>query len=123
MPSRVVALGPRAPVRHRNNQAHVYDELGLEFREHHYTRRIIEGTIVFWPEEYFPDHAPLAAFAGTLNLAGYVVPPHQELAAFLRQSPVRFRLLLGGLLLAKRGEFCVGIDSKGEKLPSGRRSK
>ena len=122
-PSRVVELGPPAPVRHRNNQAHVYDELGLEFREHHYTRRIIEGTIVFWPGEYFPERTPRAAFAGTLNLAGQVVPAYPELIDFLKKSPIRFRPFVGGVYGAKRGEFYVGIDAKGKKLASGRRSK
>ena len=51
---------------HRNNQIHVYDEIGVEFREHHYTRRIMEGTIGFWPEEYVPEFRPRSAFAGEL---------------------------------------------------------
>jgi len=97
--------------------------IGIEFREHHYTRRIVEGTVVFWPEEYFPKYRPRVAFAGELRLAGYVVTPQPALTDFLKACPIRFRPLLGGILSAQRGEFSLGLDARGEKLPSGRRSK
>jgi hypothetical protein len=121
-PSRVVDPHPPAPIGHRNNQVHIYDDLGLEFREHHYTRRIVGGTMVFWPDEYFHNFRPSAGFTGTLILAGYVVPSAPTVMELLKASPIEFQQSLRGVFSARRGEFYVGIRGKGEKLPTGRRS-
>ena len=122
-PSRVVDTGPPAPAGHRNNRRHVYDELGAHFLEHHHTRRMMEGTVVLWPEEESAEFRPRVAFCGTLSLAGYVVPPGVELMDFLKACPIRFRPLVGGLLGARRGGFHLGVHSIGRKLASRRRSK
>jgi hypothetical protein len=112
-----------APVGHRNNQIHVYDELGVYFIEHHYTRRIQGGTVVFWIDEQGYRFTPSTNFNGKLILASYSVPAMPPLLAFLKACPIPFSPFVGGSLFAKNGEYAIHIESQGMKLRSGRRSK
>ena len=120
-PSRIAEPAVRAPVKHRNNQFHVYDTLGLSFQEHHYTRLIAGCDIVFHPEELKVPFAPRMPFSGLLRLGPSDVLPQTDLASQLRQCGIKFEQVLGWLV-ARNGQFSTILTCKGEKLPSGQRS-
>ena len=120
-PSRIVEPAQRAPAGHRNNQIHIYDALGIICHEHHYTR-LVEGiAFVFWPDEA-PAFAPAAAFAGRLTVFGLPLEAGMTGAA-LSALPCSFEPGIGGSLSYEDDKISVIIDTKGKKLPSGRRSK
>lgn len=123
LPSRIVEPVTPAPVKHRNNQMHVYDPFGVYFNEHHQTRRIQGCEIVFWPEEYGVPFKPTESFRGLLQIAGYEVPIRPDLLPFLKDCPVAFKPVLGGWFRAERDGHFVIVTAKGERLRSGRRSK
>lgn len=119
-PDRIEAVGQSAPVGHRNNQIHFYDELGLYLNEHHYTYSITAVTFVLWREE--------AAFRlrneinGQLRLGGIEMNPGiTELD--LQDTKIPFVSELRGTWHFESDELWIGFDSKGEKGPTGRRSK
>lgn len=123
-PSRIVEPKMRAPVGHRNNRLHVYDELGLVFWEHHYTRRIDQCKIVLCPDELqLPgDQPPPRHFPGTLRVGGFVFPPGVvDRETILNACPI---LRPTGLRGSKLEEgFAAHITSSGYKLPRGGRTK
>ena len=122
IPDRVVDPAPPAPVGHRNNQVHVYDDLGLYFHEHHWTRLAMDLVFVFWPEEEGYAFTPRRAFSGHLKLLSYLVPAEASESQFMRECPIQFEEYLSGHWRAGREPFAVGMVSKGTKLRSGRRS-
>jgi hypothetical protein len=122
-PSRVVDPGTSAPARHRNNQIHVYDIHGIYFIEHHYTRRLCDCTIVFWPEEHGFRFTPLRMFSGELRIAGYEMPPEPNLDSLVKVSPIGLKHRIGGMFNSRRNGYAVNLMARGPMLPSGRRSK
>jgi hypothetical protein len=121
IPDRVVDPAPPAPVGHRNNQVHVYDDLGLYFHEHHWTRLAMDLVFVFWPEEESYAFTPRRAFSGHLKLHDYLVPVAASESQFIRACPIPFEEYLSGHWRAGSERFAVGMVSKGDKLRSGRR--
>ena len=121
IPDRIVDPAPPAPVDHRNNQIHVYDDLGLYFLEHHWTR--LAQDLVFWPAEECYAFTPRRAFSGHLKLRDYLVPAGASETQFIRECPIPFEEYLSGHWRAESGRCSVGMVSKGAKLRSGRRSK
>ena len=85
IPDRIVDPAPPAPVDHRNNQIHVYDDLGLYFHEHHWTRLAQDLVFVFWPEEERYAFTPRRAFSGHLKLRDYFVPAGASESQFIRE--------------------------------------
>ena len=123
IPDRIVDPAPPAPVDHRNNQIHVYDDLGLYFHEHHWTRLAQDLVFVFWPEEERYAFTPRRAFSGHLKLRDYFVPAGASESQFIRECPIPFEEYLSGHWRAESGRCSVGMVSKGAKLRSGRSSK
>ena len=123
IPDRIVDPAPPAPVGHRNNQIHVYDDLGLYFHEHHWTRLAEDLVFVYWPEEECYDFTPHQAFSGHLKLRDYFVPAGASESQFIRECPIPFEEYLSAHWRAESGRCLVGMVSKGAKLRSGRRSK
>ena len=123
IPDRIVDPAPPAPVDHRNNQIHVYDDLGLYFHEHHWTRLAQDLVFVFWPEEERYAFTPRRAFSGHLKLRDYFVPAGASESQFIREYPIPFEEYLSGHWRAESGRCSVGMVSKGAKLRSGRSSK
>jgi hypothetical protein len=120
-PSRIHSAGPPAPHGHRNNQIHVYDTLGLYFNEHHHTRSLTGISFVFWPEaEGFP-FTPAVAFSGKLQLGDYELPSGVFEKQVLTECGLPFREMLSGIWDLP-GMIPMGLDTKGAKLKSGRRS-
>src|SRR5262249_17723166 len=122
IPDRVVDPAPPAPFGHRNNQIHVYDDLGLYFHEHHWTRLAMDLVFVFWPEEEGYSFTPRQAFAGHLKLQEYLVPAGASESQFIRECPIRFEAYRPGGWRAGGERLAFGMYSKGAKLRSGRRS-
>ena len=123
IPDRIVDPAPPAPVDHRNNQIHVYDDLGLYFHEHHWTRLAQDLVFVFLPEEERYAFTPRRAFSGHLKLRDYFVPAGASESQFIRECPIPFEEYLSGHWRAESGRCSVGMVSKGAKLSSGRRSR
>jgi hypothetical protein len=122
IPDRVVDPAPPAPVGHRNNQVHVYDDLGLYFHEHHWTCLAMDLVFVFWPEEEGYAFSPRRAFSGHLKLQDYLVPVGPSESQFIRECPIPFEEYLSGHWRTGGERFAVGMVSKGPRLRSGRRS-
>jgi hypothetical protein len=123
IPDRVVDPAPPAPVGHRNNQIHVYDDLGLYFHEHHWTRLAEDLVFAFWPEEECYVFTPRRAFSGHLKLRDYLVPTGPSESQVIHDCPIPFEEWISGHWRAESGRFSVGMLAKGARLRSGRRSK
>ena len=50
-PARTEEPSPPAPYGHRNNQIHLFDDLGLYLIEHHATRLVVAVVFVLWRDE------------------------------------------------------------------------
>ncbi len=120
-PSRIHAAGPPAPHGHRNNQIHVYDALGLYFDEHHHTRSLTGVSFVFWPEEEGFPFTPTKAFSGKLMLGDYEIPVEASEKQVVADCGLPFRRMLPGIWDLP-GTIHLGLDTKGAKLNTGRRS-
>ena len=120
-PNRIVSAGGKAPPGRRNNQFHFYDDLGMSFVEHHFTRRVMEARFFLAPSAL--TARPLQNFTGTLALGGLPVYAGM-LAEALERSSVRFKWQLAGVWRDdENGAVSLSLDFMGKKLPSGRRSK
>jgi hypothetical protein len=120
---RIVDPAPPPPVGHRNNLIHVYDDLGLYFREHHWTGLAMDLVFVVWPEEGRYVFTPRRAFSGTLELHDDLVPAGASESQFIRESPIPFEEYLSGHWRAEGGRFSVGMAVTGAKLRSNGRSR
>jgi len=120
-PDRKVDPAPPAPAGHRNNLIHVYDDLGIYFHEHHWTRLAMDLVLVYWPEEEGYAFTPRRPFSGHLTLLGYLVPAEASESQFVRECPIPFEEYLSGRWRSAGEWSSIGMDSKGAKLRSGRR--
>ncbi len=121
-PDRIAEPAEPAPFGHRNNQIHVYDDLGLFFHEHHWTRLAMGLTFVLWPEEETARFRPNMPFSGCLQLGGYRMPNEAFEIEVLRECPIPFERFLSGIWRARSDRFAIGMETKGARLRSGRRS-
>lgn len=117
---RIVAAGPAAPIGHRNNQIHLYDRVGLYLNEHHFTYQIEAITFVLWREEatFTIDND----FDGELKVGGIPVSPGITESLMLK-SAIPFISRIRGTWQFESGGVWVGFETKGQRLPSRRRSK
>lgn len=120
--SRVKESGEPAPYGHRNNQAHIYDDLGLYFIEHHYTFLVSSISFVFEPAEWRPTLAIERAFSGDLIVGNHAIVRGMNERELLKSS-VPFRQLLGGWWRAALGAYSIHADATGHRLRSGKRSR
>ncbi len=111
---------PAAPYGHRNNRAHVYDRAGFYLIEHHATRNIDSITFVFCPDE-IRFGRPQASFDGILRLGGLEIDATTS-ERDLEASTLSLRRWLAGCWSAA-GRIHVAVDTRGARLPSGRRSR
>lgn len=112
----------RAPVGHRNNQIHVYDNLAICFLEHHHTKRLMGCEIFFRADSRSAVEGGIQnSFTGILTIAGFPLSSGTDLRTFFEACPVTFTPVLGWLR-AERDAFSVIITPGGAKLPSGRGS-
>jgi hypothetical protein len=117
-PTRVIDPKPPAPLGHRNNQIHMYDDLGLYLTENHATRLIGQVAFVLWPEE--SPFRPLKAFHGELTVGDVRFWPGMPLKDC--EGSVLFQRLVGGLYEAE-GKVHLSIFSRGRKLWNRHRGK
>jgi hypothetical protein len=123
-PSRIVDPVPPAPVKHRNNQIHVYDALGVYFHENHQTRHIDGCTVVFWPAEQGFAFTPRDRFSGELDVAGYRMPGNPSLNTFVeRCQSIRLKQYVAGIFGQKQCDYSMFVTARGKRLASGRRSR
>jgi hypothetical protein len=120
MPHRVVDPSPPAPYGHRNNQIHIFDELGLYLIEHHATRLVDAVVFVLWLEEsVFKPTCELTAelpVGGVKFFAGMMTRDH-------RGGTIRFEGPILGLWTARKNGICVGLNGTGMRQANGRRGR
>ena len=119
-PARVVEPLPPAPYGHRNNQIHLFDELGLYLIEHHATRLVDGVVFVLWLEE--SAFKPACEYAGELTIGGVRFFPGMIKSDFSGGTIVFGGPILG-LWNAKRDGVWIGLNAKRMRQPSGRRGK
>jgi hypothetical protein len=122
-PSRIDSGEKPAPAGHRNNQIHVFDELGLTLIEHHYTRLVQGLSCWFDTEERLFRFTPKCRFQGQLVFERVTMPLGGDVRAFLVSSPFAFSDHFAGTCRHEFDGFSIIVDSRGRRLPSGRRSK
>jgi hypothetical protein len=122
-PTRVDSGESPAPVGHRNNQIHIYEDCGLTINEHHYTRRVQGLCCWFETDDPAFRFTPRHAFTGKLMFELVEMPRGGRDEEFVAVSPFRFVPGLGGVWTYKFDGFAVYLDARGAKLKSGRRSK
>lgn len=120
-PSRIIEAGDKpAPVGHRNNQFHVYDQLGMYLNEHHHTGLIEAVTLVM--------HIPLAVADFETTFRGYL--EFGDILTFpgvweklLKETSIPFTCELRRSWSAQGKGFSIWVMTKPRKLPDGRRTR
>jgi hypothetical protein len=122
-PSRIDSGEKPAPVGHRNNQIHIYDELGITFQEHHFTKLVL--CVQCWFQTNDPEYrfTPQHDFTGRLIIDGIQMPSGGNVQLFLANSPLILSDGFGGTWRYNEGDFDILVSSRGKLLPSKRRSK
>jgi hypothetical protein len=119
-PVRVVEPLPPAPYGHRNNQIHLFDELGLYLIEHHATRLVDGVVFVLWLEE--SAFKPEQEYSGELTIGGVRIFPGMTPRDY-SGGTIAFEGPVLGLWNARRDGIWIGLSAKGMRQPSGRRGK
>ena len=119
-PGRVEEPATLAPYGHRNNQIHLFDELGLYLIEHHTTRLIDAVVFVLWLEE--SPFKPAREFVGRLTVGGLRVFPGM-LAREFSGSTIPFQGPVLGLWSAEKDGVWIGLSAHGIRQKSGHRGK
>jgi hypothetical protein len=118
--ARVVEPTLPAPFGHRNNQIHLFDELGLYLIEHHKTGLIDSVVFVLRQEE--ATFEPLNEYSGDLTIGSVrffpgMTPPDYSGGTIAFEGPVL------GLWKASHDGIWIGLHARGARQPSGRRGK
>jgi hypothetical protein len=119
-PVRIVEPSPPAPYGHRNNQIHLFDDLGLYLIEHHATRLVDAVVFVLWQEE--SAFKPTKAFSGELAIGDVRFFPGME-EKQLSGGTIAFDGPVLGMWIARGEKVSITIRGKGKRQPSGHRSK
>jgi hypothetical protein len=115
-----VEPSPPAPYGHRNNQIHLFDELGVYLIEHHATRMVNAVVFVLWLEE--SAFKPTREYNNELLVGGVRFFPGMTERDYARGTIV-FEGPILGLWMAKKDGISIGLNAKGTRQPSGRRGK
>jgi len=118
--ARIVEPSTPAPYGHRNNQIHMFDELGLYLIEHHATRLVDAVVFVLWLEE--SPFKPAREYAGQLTIGGVQFFPEMTPRAY-SGGTIAFAGPVLGLWTAERNGVWIGLEARGVRQRSGRRSK
>ena len=122
-PSRLHVPTPAPPPGHRNNQIHVYDALGIRVNEHHFTFRAHELGLTFDCKDSPFAFTPREPFRGSFVIDGKAMPLGGPEADFVRACPLPLKHTLSGLWHWEDNGLYVGLQARGSKLRSGRRSR
>jgi hypothetical protein len=117
---RVVEPSPPAPYGHRNNQIHLFDELGLYLIEHHATRLVEAVVFVLWLDE--SAFKPVREYPGELTIGGVRSVPGMTPSDY-SGCTIAFEGPVLGLWSARRDGLWIGLNAKGVRQPGGRRDK
>ena len=115
-PSRIIAAGRPAPAGHRNNQIHIYDDLGVYITEHHYT--FLFTSVIFMLD---PSHSPfpsLNPFSGSLFIGESTItqPFHED---SIQKSGLNFHCQLrGSWTLEGESTHWIGFTSEDKTVHS-----
>ncbi|MEP3480220.1 MAG: hypothetical protein ABJZ55_13295 [Fuerstiella sp.] len=109
-PNRIIAAGQPAPVGHRNNHIHIYDDLGIYINEHHYTYLLSSVTFVLdLARSSFP---PLNPFCGRLEIGDLqIAQPFPENDIVQTGLPFHAKLK-GSWTLDGDSTHWIGLNSK-----------
>lgn len=123
----IAPAGPPAPVGDRNNHIQYYDHLDITLNEHHYTFQVQAITVVLNTIDAI--HPTTSPFSGTLRIGGVNVAAG-DTESDLEGMAIQFLSHLPGNWSADvqsapmdGHRIHVSIDTKGRRLPSGRRSR
>jgi hypothetical protein len=119
-PVRVVEPSPPAPDGHRNNQIHLFDQLGLYLIEHHATRLIEAVVFVLWLDE--SAFKPACEYSGQLEIGEARFFPGMMPQDYSRGT-IAFEGPVLGLWQAHRDGIWIGLNAKKLRQPNGRRGK
>jgi hypothetical protein len=120
VPGRVEETLTPAPYGHRNNQIHLFDEVGLYLIEHHASRLINAIVFVLLLEE--SPFKPAREFAGRLTVGGVDVLPGMLVREF-SGSAIAFQGPVLGLWSAEKNGVWIGLRAAGIRQRNGRRGK
>ena len=106
-PDRIVAGKPPAPAGHRNNDAYIYDSLGLYWLRQHDSDEIISMSAVFGS-----SNGPISVpFIPASPFCGAIVLPGLTVTSNTRDTELRNALLAGGTrrtAIANIAGACIG---------------
>lgn len=120
-PSKTVDPTPPAPYGYRNNQIHVFDELGLYLIEHHATALIDSVVFVLEPvESSFPIEI---SFAQGVRVGDVFIRPGMRESDYPSGATIVLDRQLGGIYSAEQNGIHISIRTKGRRTRSGRRTR
>jgi hypothetical protein len=119
-PVRVVEPLSPAPFGHRNNQIHLFDDLGLYLIEHHATRLVDGVVFVLWLGE--AAFKPVCEYSGELTVGGVRFLPGMTPRDYTGGT-IAFEGPVLRLWNAERDGIWIGLRAEGMRQPSGRRGK
>jgi hypothetical protein len=111
---RIVEPSPPAPHGHRNNQIHLFDQLGLYLIEHHATRLVEAVVFVLWLEE--AAFKPAWEYSGELTLGGIRFFPGMTPRDY-SGGTISFEGPVLGLWHARRDGIWIGLRAKKIRQP------
>jgi hypothetical protein len=121
-PSRSIeASSTTAPVGHRNNQIHFYDECGLYLLEHHFTRLILGIHIVFDPARSV--QSPECAFTGTLEVGGIILNADSTFRDLLRNDAIAYTTHFKDGVYAEGPNVTIDMSTRDRRSTKNRQRK
>ena len=108
-----------APHGHRNNQFHLFHELGIYLTEHHAKRVIESVNIALEPMEC--PATPSRPFSGTLSIAGVEIKRGMTETDYPSSAAIKFESQLAGSWRSVGKGLPIYLSTIGLKLPGQRR--
>ncbi len=118
---RIVAIGPPAPIGHRNNQAWLFDDLGLALTEHHASCRVSAFSIILEPEHAY--RKTRSRYSDRLTVCGVSVQTGMLANDFAERSETTFRSHLGHSLVFDGDVSSIDIATYSALTSSGKKSR
>jgi hypothetical protein len=119
-PTNSISAEQPAPHGYRNNEIHLYDQLGLYLNEDHATRTIGEVTFVLdESRSTFPIEKPLQ---GELDVGGVLFHSGMTEQEYPRKATIKFECVLPGKWKAEKRGIAIYLSASKEKSSSARRT-
>jgi hypothetical protein len=105
-----VFTGPiPAPVKHRNNWGHLYDDFGIGMIDHHATQLVEEFAVYLVPDSPPHGYMPKGVFAGHLTVCDVPVTANTPAAEVILASGRNFEQKLPGMWSYREGRVHIGL--------------